>query len=73
MFRIELVEGKDAPCQRGDPEHDELGKTVGLLLRLTQPLKHSGTIVICNSGFCVLRAVAKCKEVGVYVSALIKK
>ena len=73
MFRIELVEGKDAPPERGEPEHNELGKTVGLLLRLTKPLKHSGTKVICDSGFCVLKAVAKCKEVGVYVSALIKK
>lgn len=46
MFRIELVEGKNEPRQRGEKQYNEHGKTIGLLLRLTKPLRYTGTIVI---------------------------
>jgi Transposase IS4 len=32
LFRLDLVEGKDSPLERGTPEYQEKGKTVGLLL-----------------------------------------
>ena len=76
MFQIELVEGKDAPPQQGEKEQNELEKIVGLLMRLTRPLRHSGTMMLCDSGFWPIDltavVIAKCKEVGIYVSALIK-
>ena len=73
MFQIELVEGKDAPVERGQPEHNEMGKTVGLLLRLTKPLRGTGKVVILDSGFCVLKALIELRKVGVFGSAVIKK
>lgn len=73
MFGIELVEGKDRPPQRPRDEHDEKGKTVGLLLRLCRSLYGTGKVVILDSGFCVLQAIISLKKAGVYASALIKK
>jgi hypothetical protein len=52
---LELVEGKDEPVQgRGQKEFDELGKTVGLLLRLTKTIWGTAKMVVLNTGFCVL-------------------
>lgn len=73
MFAIELVEGKDAPPERGAPMFDEFGKTVGLLLRLTQSIWYSGKVIILDSGFCVLKGLIELKKKGLYASALIKK
>ena len=42
-------------------------------MRLAEPLRDSGLVVICDSGFCILKAFATCKEVGRFESALIKK
>ena len=72
MFQVELVEGKDQPCHIRK-EHDDKGKTVGLLIRLTQPLHQSGKVVILDSGFCVLKGIVELKKKGVFASALIKK
>ncbi len=33
MWRVELREGKDRPSEMGAKEHDEKGKTVGLMIR----------------------------------------
>ena len=37
MCGLELVEGKDFPCERPKEDFHELGKTTGLLLQLTKP------------------------------------
>ena len=72
LWGLELVEGKDQP--RELPKHfDVLGKTVGLLLRLTEPIWHTGKVVILDSGFCVLKGLQELKMRGVFASALIKK
>ena len=73
MFAVELVEGKDAPRELGPKRFEELGKTVGLLLRLTESLWGTAKTVILDSGFCVLKGIVELKKKGVYASALIKK
>ena len=72
IFRIELVEGKDQPSTHVK-QFSNLGKTVGLLLRLTKPLWGSSKVVILDSGFCVLQAIIELRKKGVFASALIKK
>jgi hypothetical protein len=73
MFAIELREGKDTPAQRPAKEFDDLGKTVGLLLRLTRGIWGSGRVIILDSGFCVLLGIIWLRVKGLFASALIKK
>ena len=74
MYRIELVEGKDAPPQAtAAKEYNELGKTVGLCMRLTKPIHGTGNVVVMDSGFCVLQAIVELRKAGVFSSAMIKK
>jgi Transposase IS4 len=73
LFRLELVEGKDAPPEKPAPEFNDKGKTVGLLLRLTRPIWGAGRVLILDSGFCVLQALVELKKHGVFASAVIKK
>ena len=49
-----------------------MGKTVGLLLRLTRLLWSTSKIVVLDSGFCVLRGIVELRKKGVFASALIK-
>ncbi len=73
LFAIELVEGKDAPRERGKPEFETLGKTVGLLLRLTRSIWHTATALVLDSGFCVVKGIVELRKKGVFAAALIKK
>jgi Transposase IS4 len=73
MYFIELVEGKDEPRERPKKAYSELGKTVGMLQRLTQPIWHTGKVVVLDSGFCVLQALIELRKRGVFGAALIKK
>ena len=74
IFAIELVEGKDRPKELGKPDgHFKGGVTVGLLLRLTKSLYHTGKCVILDSGFCVLKGLVELRKVGVFASAVTKK
>ena len=52
MYAIDLVEGMDHPPELGDSEFNDLGKTGGLLLRLTRNIWGTGKIVVLDSGFC---------------------
>ena len=71
---MELVEGrKDAPAHLPPKEYANLGKTVSLMLRLTQPLHHTSKVVVMDSGFCVLKGLAELRRRGVFAQALIKK
>ena len=72
MFQVEFVEGKDQLCHISKP-HDQLGKTVGLLICLTEPIHCTRKVVTLNPGLCVLKGIIELKKKGVYVSALIKK
>ena len=74
MCAIELVEGKDRPKELGKPDgYSKGGATVGLLLRLTKSLYHTGKCVILDSGFCVLKGLVELRKVGVFASAVTKK
>ena len=75
MCGIELVEGKDAPraAAHPKPKHNNDGNTVGLLLRILQPIFTKGYVVVLDSGFCVLKGIVELKKRGVYASALIRK
>jgi hypothetical protein len=73
LWQVELVEGKDRPRQLGPPEFHDLGKTVGLMLRLTRPIWHTGKHVVMDSGFCVLKGIIEMRKKGVFGAALIKK
>ena len=73
MWGIEMVEGKDHPRQLGQPQHDNLGSTIGLLLQILTPIFFKGFIVILHSGFCVLKGIVELRKNGVFASAIIKK
>ena len=73
MWGIDLVEGKDHPQQLCQLEYEELGSTVGLLLRMLFPIFHLGFVVILDSGFCGLKGIVELRKKGVFAGALIKK
>ena len=73
-FFVELVEGQDRPRQLGGEKYNNIGgKTVGLLLRMTENIWHSGRVVVLDSGFCVLLALIEIKKKGLFAAAVIKK
>jgi len=65
MFQVELVEGYISKEQK---EYDNKGKTVDLLICLTQPLHQSGKVVILDSGFCVLQGIVELKRKACFCS-----
>ena len=69
---MELDEGKDSPSEI-IPKYNNQGKTVGLLLRVLEPIFTMGNVVILDSGFCMLKGIVELKKHGVYASTLIKK
>ena len=75
MWGMELVEGKDAPhaAEHPKPKYNNHGNAVGLLLRILEPIFTRGSVVVLDSGFCVLKGIIELKKRGVYASALIKK
>lgn len=73
MFQIEIVEGKDAPKDKPPQEFSNFTKTTALMLQLTKPIHAACKVVILDSGFCVLEALIKLRQYGVFASALIKK
>lgn len=73
LFDLEIVEGSDRPRGRDKPEFENLGKTVGLLLRLTRSLWNTSKVVVLDSGFCVLLGLIELRKKGVFAAALIKK
>jgi Transposase IS4 len=73
LFAVELVEGKYRPKDRPPEDFDNVGKTVGLLLRLTKKLWSTAKVVVLDSGFCVLKGIIELQKRGVFAAALIKK
>ena len=68
-----MVEGKDQPPEKPKEYSAEHTKTVATVLQLTKPLFGTGTVIIMDSGFCVLKAIISLLSFGIYSSALIKK
>jgi Transposase IS4 len=50
-----------------------MGNTVGLLLHMCRCLSGHGTVVILDSGLCVLQGLIELKKIGAFASAVIKK
>lgn len=73
MFAIELVEGKDRPPEAPKLPFENEGKTVGLLLRMTEKLWGSARVVVLDSGFCVLKGLIELRKKGVFAAAIVKK
>jgi hypothetical protein len=73
IFHMEMVEGKGRHKDLGPMEFEGLGKTVGLLLRMTKPIWNTGRVVILDSGFCVLSGIVQLAKRGLHGGALIKK
>ena len=67
------MEGNDRPNELGKKKWEEMGKTVGLMLRMCEPIFSTGNCVVLESGFCVSKGIIALLEVGVYAAALIKK
>ena len=74
LFVVELVEGKEHPCQAGPLEFEDLcGKNVWLLLHMMKSYFATGRHVIIDSGFCVLKGLVQLRKKGVFACAFIKK
>jgi hypothetical protein len=73
IWQVDLREGKDRPAQAGPKEYDNIGKTTGTLMRLTKPIHGTGKVFVLDSGFCVLEALIKLRNVGIFAHALVKK
>ena len=73
LWSAQIVEGKYRPTELGKNKWEELGKTVGLMLRICEPAFSSGKCVVIDSGFFVSKGITDLLEVGVYAAALIKK
>ena len=67
------MEGKDRPTELGEKKLEDLGKTVGLMLRMCEPIFSTGKYFVLDSGFFVSKGITALLEVGVYAAALIKK
>ena len=73
MWFSEIVEGRDHPRERGRPEFDDIGKTVGTILLCKIPIWNRAKVVIMDSGFCVTKGLVELWKKGVSGAALIKK
>ena len=73
LFRALIVEGKDRPKELGQKKYSELGRTVGLMLRMCKTLYGTGKAVVMDSGLCVSRGIVELERKGVYGASLIKK
>ena len=62
IWSLELLEGKDRPLQLNKKQFDDLGKTVGTLLRLTEPVWGSGKVFILIVGSAFLRPLLSCRK-----------
>ena len=43
------MEGRDRAKELGKMEFEDIGNTVGVLLRVCKPIWHSGTVVVLDS------------------------
>ena len=73
LWNLELREGKDRPSWHEPKEYENLGVTVGLMMRICKPIYHSGRVVVMDSGFCVLEGISRLRQKGVFGQAIIKK
>ena len=68
IWLLDLREGKDRPTNLGPKEFDDLGKTTGLLLRLTKPVWSTGKVFVLDSGFLCVESHCGVEEQGSFRS-----
>ncbi len=80
MWRVKIVDGKDCPKKADGSwafpsKWEQMGftKTVNLLLEMTEPIHHTGKIVMGDSDFCIADGVIALHKKGVHGQFLIKK
>jgi len=56
---VDLVKGKDVPSQLAPKEFSEHGKTVGTMLQLSKPIFGTLSVLIMDSGFCVVKSLVE--------------
>ena len=57
LWRAQIVEGEYRPTELGRNKWEDLGKTVGLMLRMCEPIFSTGECVMLDSGFCVSKGI----------------
>ena len=57
-----MVEGKNALSKCDDPEYNDKGPIVRLLMRLCRMLFNTGKAVVLDSGFRVLEGLIKVRK-----------
>ena len=67
------MEGKDRPTELGKKKWEDLGKTVGIMLRICEPIFSTGKCVVLDSGFFVSKEITALLEFSFYASKIIKK
>ena len=73
LWRAQIVEDKERPSQLGPKKWEETGKTVGIMLRMGEPIFLTVKCVVLDNGFSVSKGSTSLLDFGVYVAALIKK
>jgi hypothetical protein len=71
MIKMELFRARteDEPVP---PDETDFGKMGALVLRMTKPLYGTGTAVIMDSAFCVVKAVLEMRRRGVFAATVVK-
>ena len=73
MWSVEIMEGRYFPRECIGSEFDDIGKTVGTMLRCRRPIWNCAKVVIVVSGLCVTKDLAETRKKGLFGAALIKK
>ena len=67
------MEGKYRPTQLGPKKWEELVNTVGLMLKICEPILSTGKCVVFESFFFVSKGIIALLVFGAYADALAKK
>ncbi len=73
LFWMEMREGKDSPAHIRKEFDDKGGPTVGLVLRATETIHHTGRKVVMDSGFCVSEGLVQLRKKGLFGCMVVKK
>ena len=73
IWFAEIVGGRGQPRERRRPEFDDIGKTLGKMLRCTRPIWKCAMVVIMDSVFCVIKGFVELWKKGIFGAAVIKK
>ena len=57
LWRAHILEGNDRQTELGNNKWEELGKAVGLMLQMREPIFSTGKCVVLDSGFCVSKGI----------------